>query len=96
MTKLLTKIDIAKKRGCDFTLRLMAQRKPGKALPPDTQSAVLSLCLAAFALYQLEWSGQDIRNWTWPFDQLSEGRPFTENGEPWTVLLREAHRTVTE
>lgn len=55
--------------------------------------------VAAFHLYDLEWSQRRgafgyprfrIEDWRWPFDELEHGGDFTGGGanNPWSILLR--------
>jgi hypothetical protein len=62
------------------------------------EPAVLGLLEAAFHLYQRHrgCQGPDAREWAWPYLQLNQAQPFTQDLCPWTVLLREAYSLAAD
>lgn len=58
----------------------------------EHERAIWLLVLAGFTLYEAEYDchDHDIREWRWPYDEMTEHGNGFLGDEPWVILLRRA------
>ena len=66
------------------------------AWPNDEFNKTYLLARTAFLAYAIDWPEHRITEWKWPYDELSESKPFGKGDQPWTVLFARAIQTVKQ